>query len=305
MSASPTNLRTFEGDALIADLGDLHVNSTTGLLARRVQLDDGGYYWPSRVQAWIWRCYQDFIVQTAAVKKRLGVPLWVLLKGELADLNKHRTTQLITRNEIDVINMAVDCLAPLVGLADYVIVLRGTEAHVGASGWLDEAVARALRDRILGDRLVDDGRTGLASHFVWRGVIGGLRIHAAHHPGASSRTPHTRGNEANRTAARIFYEYSKVNVRQQRAGRELIGWPDLALFGHNHWPADSRDHHPVRAIITPSWQLNTAFGYKLGGDLMPVGGNLIRCKGPGRYDVHPVHYFEPLDGFNVQGEREP
>lgn len=291
-------------EALIADVGDLHVNSTTGLLAGPVRLDDGGYYHPSKKQAWILSCWRQFNRTVAAIKQRLDLPLWILLKGELADLNKHRTTQLITRNEIDVINMAVECLAPFVDLADYVVILRGTEAHVGASGWIDEAVAKALHDQILGPRLVPEHINDTYSHFVWRGTIGGVHIHAGHHPGAASRVPHTRGNEANRAASRIFYEYSKINARLHRAGKPMIGWPDLATFGHNHWPADSRDHHPVRVVITPSWQLNTAFGHKLGGDTMPIGGNLIHCKGPGRYDLHQAHYYEPMDAFEPMGSEE-
>lgn len=286
-------------DVLVADVGDFHVNSTTGLLSGSVRLDDGGRYYPSRAQVWIWVRFRQYCSTIAAAKKRLGVPLWVLLKGELADLNRHRTTQLITRNEIDVVNMAVNALAPLVELADHVIVLRGTEAHVGASGWLDEAVARSLQDRLLGDRLITDKSVGTASHFVWRGTIGGVAIHAGHHPGTASRLPHTRGNEANRAAARMFYEYSKINTRLHRENRPLIGWPELALFGHNHWPADSKDHHPVRVVISPSWQLNTSFGHKLGSDQMPIGGNIIRCRGPGRVDLHPVHYYEPLAAFGA------
>lgn len=283
--------------ALIADVGDFHINSTTGLLNGPIQLDDGGWYHPSPKQRWIKGEFVRYCANIAQIKKRYEIPLWVIFKGELADVNKHRTTQLITRNESDVIDAAVECLGPLADLADHVIVIRGTEAHVGASGWIDEAVAKALRDQLLGDRLIGDRQTGTASHFIWRGIVGGVRLHVGHHPGAASRVPHTRGNEANRAAARLFYEYSKINARLWKAGRAPIGWPDLGLFGHNHWPADSLDSHPVRVVIGPSWQLNTSFGHKMGGDQMPIGGNVILCKDGGRFDLYPMHTYEPLEPF--------
>lgn len=292
--------------AILADVGDFHINSTTALLGHPVQLDDGGHYSPSERQAWIWSRFIRYCQLVESVRRRLRLPLWVLLKGELADNNRHKTTQIISRNEADIIEMAVQHLTPLVQAADHVIVLRGTEAHVGPSAWLDEQIARALRDRILGSRLIGDPVTNTASHFIWRGTIGGIHIHAGHHPGAASRVPHTRGNEANRAAHRIFYEYSRINSRLWRAEQAPTGWPDLALFGHNHYPADSKNHHPVRAVITPSWQLNTVFGHRLGGDQLPIGGNIIYCKGPGRYELSPIHYYEPLASFQAgQGEGEP
>ncbi len=269
--------------------GDHHANSTVGLCPPTVSLDDGGYYHASAGQRWIWNCWLTFWRQVQKLKDQSNCPITWLILGEIADDLKHSKTQLITTNPADIIEIGLETITHQADLVDELIVIRGTEAHTGPSACLDEEIARRL--------LAKRSPSGTMSHWEFRGEFSGVVIDAQHHPAASSRVPHTRGNEAGRLASRIFYEYSIDNIIRLRTGRDLAPWPHLVLRGHNHWPADSGDNQPgghpvaaIRAIITPSWQLPTAFGYRLGGGRLPIGGLIITCC-DGRFTVHKIYFL--------------
>jgi len=135
----------------------------------------------------------------------------------------------------------------------------------------------------IGALAAPDGRS---SWWGFRGVIGGVRIDAAHHPGHGHGRPWTRGADAGRLAAQIIDRY--VNRAQP------LQPPQLVLRGHNHKPVDSYDNHPAtRAIITPSWQLSTSFGHRLGGDWLPIGGAYVICRN-GSYVVKKLYWEWPV-----------
>ncbi|HEX7038902.1 MAG TPA: hypothetical protein VF202_02190 [Trueperaceae bacterium] len=241
--------------ALIVFAGDLHVNGTLSLSPPGpFQLDDGGTYRPSKVQRWINAKWAEFWAHAASVKAAEGVEVVTVLTGELADINKHPSAQYVSVNPADVVGMALEVLQPVVSVSDRIYVTRGTEAHVGLSGSLDEGIASAI------DAVPDE--EGRFSRWIFRGVIAGLRVDAAHHPGTSYMRPWTRGADANRLAAMV----TDVYVR----GGQLP--PDLVVRGHTHRPSDSFDNHPARAVILPSWKLTDAYGHRLGGAPLPIGG---------------------------------
>ena len=130
--------------ALVAIVGDIHSNSTVAVCPPRVQLDDGGEYVASQPQRWIWRQWLLFWGEVFERRAALDCPIYIILNGELADDNYHPTTQLITRNPADQMALARRVLEPVtarLGDGDRLFVLRGTEAHSGPSGAMDEALA--------------------------------------------------------------------------------------------------------------------------------------------------------------------
>ena len=273
---------------LIAAVSDLHINSTVALCMPRVALDDGGDYSSSPTQRWIYKQWLDFWKWVKKYKKRLDRDLIVWIGGELADNLTHHTTQLISRNENDLKRHSIAVLEPLLKLADKIIVVRGSEAHVGASGWMDEWIA----DDISASQCIE-GDDNPYSWWHWQSVIDGMVIDGAHHPGTGHGRPWTRGGDANRLAAIIKDNYVEAGV-----------WPPhIVLRGHNHKPTDSYDNHCTRAIILPSWQLTNAFGYRLGGGWLPIGGLLIWADGKEneinvkkwykRWPVKEVEYWRP------------
>lgn len=261
---------------VVALVSDLHCNSTTALCPPVVDLDDRGQYHAGPIQRAIWRHWLAYwkAVKTARAGKRLVI----VLNGELADNNHHPTSQLVTRNPADMLKLSAEALAPalaLLGEDDRIFVTRGTEAHSGGSAYMDETVAN------------DIGATGpgddLYSHWQLRLDIEGVRFDIAHHPpGGGGRVPWTRGNFAGRLAAMSFYEAIERNEKP----------PHLYVRGHVHRPGDSYDLTPVRALILPSWQHTTSYGYRIGGGDLPIGGAIVTCS-DGRYMVDKMYYHWP------------
>jgi len=121
-------------------------------------LDDGGTYKANEQQRWIWRKWRGYWQQVAEARAAHDARLVVILNGELADDNYHATTQLVTRNPADMMRLAIECLTPMLELQPNAIyVTRGTEAHSGVSGWLDEKIADDIGARA--------AKAGTASHW--------------------------------------------------------------------------------------------------------------------------------------------
>lgn len=260
---------------LLAVTGDLHTNSTVGLVPGRFTLDDGGDYSPSRIQNWLRRKWHQYWEDVKLAQEKTGAELVIILNGELVDDNHHTTTQLVTRNKADQIRMAYDVLKPGLDLLDEdgdAFVTRGTEAHTGPNANLDEAIARDID--AVPSMYGNDGSPSAYSWWQLRVSFDGVLIDVAHHPGTGSRVQWTRGADANRLAAATVIQCADYG--------EPI--PDLVIRGHNHIASDSYDNHRARAIIMPSWQLGTSFGFRLGGGWLKTGGMMVLCGG-GRYRV--------------------
>lgn len=281
---------------ILAITGDVHANSTVGLCPPKVELDDGGRYISSDRQRWIWGRWLSYVLQVKRLKDKTGHEVVLVLLGELVDNigKKIATSQVVTTNVADVLHIGDQVLEPMLAVADKVIVLRGTEAHVGSNSCLDEIVAERINHKY---GTIVKSPIGTNSWYQFRGEFDGVTIDAAHHPGVGNRTHHTAGNEATRLASKIFYEYSIDNIIRSRTGEPIVAWPHLILRGHNHRPADSGDNQPgghpiaaMRALITPSWQLGTAYSYRLGGGVLPIGG-LIAVASDGRVNVNKLFYY--------------
>jgi len=262
---------------IVAHVGDLHVNSAVALMPPKVTLDDGQTVTQSATQRWLWANWLDYWRRTALYKRKLDARVIGVINGDWGDINRHSGFQLIEPLNPDVVlQMMVDAIAPLRAVCDEIVVIRGTEAHTGGSGWLENRAAQeigALRNTA----------EGTHSWYVWEAEIDGVRLVSSHHPGTNSTVPWTAGNEANRRAARDVYAY---------AGRD---WrPQLTLWGHYHHWADSGTTHPIRAIYNRSWQVKTAFLYRIGRatEVSEIGGLWALCQA-GRVNVIPQEYQLP------------
>jgi hypothetical protein len=258
---------------LVVVVSDTHINSTVGLLNRRINLDDGGQYVSSKSQNWLYNNFLSFCKEIETEKRRLSAPTIVIFNGDIADDNQHKTTQLITGNKADILRMTVDTLNPIIELADHIIVMRGTEAHVGPSASMDEMFA----DDISADKSAEN----IFSWWEFRGMIGGVTFDIAHHPGTFSGMPHTAHAPAGKVATRIEYDYAIAGKKP----------PDIAIRSHNHIFSDSGLSYETRAFITLPWQLTTSYGHRKGfsGRIMPVGGMYFVCE-KGKYDVKVRKY---------------
>ena len=262
---------------IVAHVGDLHVNSAVALMPASVTRDDGQTVLPSKTQRWLWANWLDYWSKTAHYKQASGARVIGVINGDWGDVNRHSQFQLIEPVNTDtVIDMMVAVAEPMRRVCDDIVIVRGTEAHTGGAGWLEERAAKEIG-------ATRNPNEGTASWYIWEAEVEGVRITSAHHPGTNATRPWTAGNEAGRRAAMDFYNY---------AGS---GWlPHLTLWGHYHHYADSHDTHPVRAIYNRAWQLKTAFVHRIGLGNNPeaIGGLWVFCKA-GQYRVQVQAYPLP------------
>jgi hypothetical protein len=175
--------------------------------------------------------------------------------------------------------MVLDTLAPMLDVVDDVIIVRGTQAHVGKGAWIEEAIAQDLDNTI-------NQAVSPASWYHFRGMFGGVKFDVAHHA-SMGRLPHTEKNAANKIAATILYRY-RVDMDQPA--------PDVAIRSHNHRRADSGGNYPTFALCTRCWSLATEYAYRIGGEnsLADIGGHVFQCEG-GEYK-HTEMAYEPRKG---------
>jgi hypothetical protein len=257
------------GAAVVAIAGDLHINSTVGLCPPTVALDDGGTFHASKAQRWIWRCWLDYWERVG----KSDSPIYVVLNGDLVEGLHHRTTQLVTHNEETQLAMALQVLEPVARLADYLFIVRGTEAHTGPSAQWEEHLAddlSAVRDTV--------GLTASWWHLPLE--VEGVTFDICHHPQTGSQRPWTLDQAAARQAAITWDEYQEMGQKP----------PDVVIRSHRHvFGRGYRDD--TLSVFCPSWQITTAFGRRLGTGrrVQPIGGLVFQCQ-DGRYTWSDQRY---------------
>lgn len=249
-----------------------------------VRLDDGGWYMPSREQGWLWDHWLAGWAHVDAVlerERRLAdddVDFGLVANGDATDGNHHKTVQIVSPNEGAHIRAATECYRePLKRKPKWMWVVRGTEAHVGKSGGLEDGMAVALRDE--GANLQRNPETGAWSNWELSLELFGVFVHVTHHGRAGQRA-HTRAGYARHYAHDIWAENL---LRGERA-------PDIAVRSHCHLYDDSGAWHPTRRITRliglPAFQIKTAYGYRIAAEgASDIGVVALVIRPSGEVDV--------------------
>ena len=256
----------------VAIFSDTHINSTVGLCPPVVNLDDGGTFRSSPLQRDLWRFWLDYWEQ---IGKLPGKKVCII-NGDLGELDtKRRTNQIITPNKATIQRIVLDTLAPAFDTCGAFVFIRGTQAHIGKSAWLEEAIAQDV------DATVRCHKDAPASWYHWRGVVDGVRFDVAHHA-AMGRLPHTEKNAGNKIASTILYRYC-VDMKEKP--------PHVAVRSHNHRYADSGGNYETFAVCTPAFTAATEYVYRIGQEnsVADIGGLAFVCD-KGKYDLKDYRY---------------
>ena len=242
-------------------VGDLHCNSSVGLLPYSVNLDDGGTYRSSKGQRWLWRNWLSFWDDVSTVAEKHKASVWTVFNGDWVDKpnGKFLGWQFITHNDSDIKKMGIDVAEPALDVADRVFVNRGTKIHVGN---LEEQLAEDISAEKIGDNY--------SSEFLLIDVEGVL-FDIRHH-GPLGRLPWTRGNALNKRAIELLLLYTNQKV------------PQVAVQNHGHHYATSSEEYPIKVYAQPAWQLTPeyAHGMKI-IEPADIGGMYFICD-KGEYD---------------------
>ena len=231
-------------------------------------LDDGGQYTPSPVQREMWRAWESY---WRDVQAEAGTsPLYVVVGGDTVDVDaKGRSHQVITRNRATAARMAIDVLEHPASIAKGLFFVRGTEAHVGKSAAVEEALAADFINTI---RPTKD----MASWWHLRADLGGVKFDVRHHPTGSVKNPSA-------LALRLRDEYLSWDEKP----------PAFVLMGHTHCFYDSGEITQVtpRAIGMGCWSWHGAHSYRSGyGGVRPQIGGLVITLETGRFAIK-AHIF--------------
>jgi hypothetical protein len=252
MPMSQRNILT--GPVQVVLIGDTHVGSSMGLCPRGYFADDGNEIKLNRLQEASLDHWSEFWKRRKAAK----LPTVTILMADLIDGNHHGTSQLWTTDEQQMIEAAVMLLNPVAAFSHTVLGLRGTPAHVGASGKFDNAVCREI-----GARRVD----GKSSAYHLKPVISGVQFDVAHHGPGVGKKVHTFGNAGRSFARNIF----------MLALMRKTPLPQVIVRAHVHkklWETLHDFGHEYHMLITPAWQWCTEYKYKIDteDDIADVGG---------------------------------
>jgi len=271
-------------------VGDLHINSTVGLIRPTTNLDDGGTYNSSKGQRWLWRNWLDFWDEVQAVQKRTGkrTEIWTVFNGDLVDVNgRHIQTQNISQNDTDVQNMARDTIQPAIDRSDRVFVVRGTAAHVKSSASMEEKIAIDIKaevdpqSEVMIRNPITNEMEKKNRHSWWELLLEceGVLFDIRHH-GKLGYKQWTTANALNARAIEMVLHYKNKRC------------PDVAIQSHNHRYARSSNDMGIEVYALPAWQLATEFVKRI-GNIFPadIGGAYFICD-KGQY-TPVIKRYEP------------
>lgn len=260
---------------MIVTVADLHASSKLGLPpGLDFELDDGDTYGPTVGQVWLWEAWHRFWDDIERLTKKWRPQKKIVVYvGDVVDDNSHPTLQLISRNRTTIVRIGVAATKRSQAWADESFVVRGTEAHGGLSGSLEEAFAESVG-------AYQDGHNWSWWHLPL--VAGGVRFDICHE-GPLGQLAWTIPNAAGRLASEIVLDHAEDS--------SLL--PHVVVRAHRHKRADTGDNFIVRVRYLPPWQLRVARGQRFAaGRLEKVGGDAYLCQ-DGRYVVEPFEYRAP------------
>lgn len=244
--------------------GDWHVNDTVGLCPPVYKREKESNHRPGPAVRALWRAWLEFWTIIAEKKAATGATVYAVANGDLGDINTHDKVQLISANETEIIDAMIDVARPMTEVADKVFIIRGTAAHTGGCGKLEEALAKDITNAVH----CPDEKS--ASWWVLRSEWAGVRFDITHHSPTASRRPWTRNAAAARVAAIVAGRYMKEGL-----AREV---PDYAIFSHVHYHGQGGEMG-CQGRFMPPWKLVGGFGHRLGSGahIEKVGGWWALC----------------------------
>ena len=284
--------------SLLLVVGDMHTNSTRGLPPPRFERTEGNIFIASKAQKkylckpWcnMWLDVKRFREAHSELLKRVIV----IYNGDGVDRNKWDPEgyEMITPHRQEILDMGEKVLNVAKPYVDMIVVNRGTQAHSGQAGEMDELLARQLLDH---DWKVLPSEQGTALSHYWPELrFDGVLMQFGHSPGMRTTREHLRGQAANRKAFDMTSTYSRIDRT----------YPHAIVYSHVHYYSHS-NVHPIHVYYNPAWQLHTAYVHGLGisGKQEPVGSWWFLLS-EGKYQSGMWSYLPKFPSVTFDGDKE-
>lgn len=240
-------------------ISDLHVGSVVGLWPEAHPMEGGGLASANVYQKWLLECWQTMIDEVGSWKRRPDL----VINGDAVQGTSPKDGQLITNLTNVQAGAAETLLRPLRERTERLFYVRGTEWHEGKAADHVEMLAKNLGAE-------PDRDTGQFSRWdLYRGLDGehGPVIHFAHHVQGSS-VPWYEATVPLRDTLLLlaemwrFYADRAPNVR-------------MVVRSHRHRFIYVLAPPDIHVVVTPGWQLKTAFAHKKATSMLPEIGYVI------------------------------
>ena len=239
-------------------ISDSHVGHKTAIMYPQNDVD----YVPNKAQRWLFKTFsQEFLPDVERLLDKYK-PDYVHLSalGDMGELDYKRRNQneVWTSNADEIDRNMANLFEPLVNLADSMHVVRGTKAHVGEDGGIDEKFARDW------DNIVPATKTIYAGWYA-EFVLSGVHFEIAHHGANRSRWTDTNGLNA---------LGNEILLKRTKNGQRC---PDVVSRGHFHYSGHTASDNKPYVIAVPSWQLPTTYVYRVDRTVETphVGGHVV------------------------------
>jgi hypothetical protein len=248
---------------LLAETADHHSNSCVGLCPPGFIRDNGDGIILSPVSQALWDSWLTFWQQIDEIKHRSGADeCWAVHNGDSVDVNTHDGSGLRCHVRADVLKMGRQTIEVSNGIVDRRFLTRGTEAHVGGQGELEETLAEMVGAE-------PNKETGTFSWWHLPLNCEGVKFSIAHHPQTAGWLPYTKRMAALRQS-------NIVALQAEERGEQPA---DVYLRAHTHsFVATPPGMRPM-VIYSPPWQLATSFSHRKGWNdgVDPPGGVWFLC----------------------------
>jgi len=268
-------------------VSDTHIGHKTAIMYP----DSGLDYKPNEDQRWLFKAWSEYFLPDveAIIKKWKPKHTHLSLLGDMGDIDyKHRSAEFWTKDPQIIVSNAIKLFEPLTQMVDSMHTVRGTKAHIGEAGGIDERIAAEYGDLV-------DPRTrrtlfkGISvpakeheqySHWYAEFLLSGVRFEIAHH--GRNRTKWTDFNGLNSLKNEIILKRVK--------NKQIV--PDVISRGHFHYSGHTISDELPYVIAVPSWQLTNDFIYRIDPTVETphVGGHVVVCKGGQIVDTYRLKY---------------
>jgi len=295
-------------------LSDQHTLGTTALAPLTFTTEQGIGISPARTQLYLLDCWQDMVGRVKAWKRaNKTAPLWWHNNGDAVEGFHHASIEVMALDPADHANAFMELADPLIGTADIISIVAGTEAHVGQRYGIERMIAAQINQQRPGVLLKPEHGSMVWPHLMHDFL--GTRFICAHHTtGGAGEIGRNRA-----MAARVT-EYLKrrglVDVPQPRAHYMIFshihGFGDsgetfnTATVAPAHRPEHEDTQQPTRALTTGCWQYSTTYGNKIKPlEDTQIGGWFIELYSDGTSRPFKWQYpaFREVRQYVVTGQR--